>query len=144
MPQMQTSRHSATNLYVANHNGSTGFLGGNVTVYAPGKTKVLRTISQGVSLPDALAFDSGYLYVANDNNTVTIYAPGKTTVRRKISQGLHGPDAFAFDGFDNLYVANGGSSSSRGNVTVYVPGSSKVLRTISQAVDAPIGLAFGP
>jgi hexokinase len=57
IPQMQTSPRSAlrtaaeapatnSNLYVANHNGSTGFVGGNVTVYAPGKTKVLRTISK--------------------------------------------------------------------------------------------------
>jgi hypothetical protein len=42
----------AANLYVANNGPYT------VTAYGPGKTSVLRTISQGVSGPDALAFGS--------------------------------------------------------------------------------------
>ena len=83
MPQMQANRQIAaeakgsqssssaeapatnTNLYVTNV--------ATVTVYAQGSTKVLRTISKGVTGPEALAFDSsGNLYVANyTNNTVT-------------------------------------------------------------------------
>ena len=48
------------NLYVANYDENA------VTVYAPGSTKVLRTIEKGVERPDALAFDgSSNLYVAN-------------------------------------------------------------------------------
>jgi DNA-binding beta-propeller fold protein YncE len=38
------------NLYVANAGNS------DVTVYAHGRTKVLRTISQGVNAPQALGF----------------------------------------------------------------------------------------
>jgi DNA-binding beta-propeller fold protein YncE len=47
-----------------------------VTVYAPGSKSVLRTISQGLNDPGALAFDgSGNLYVANiTGNAVTVYA----------------------------------------------------------------------
>jgi hypothetical protein len=69
-----------------------------VTVYAPGLTSVLRTISKGVKGPRALAFDgSGNLYIANfTNNTVTEYAPGGTYVVRTISKGISGPDALAF------------------------------------------------
>ncbi|MGB8908716.1 MAG: hypothetical protein WCC84_08190 [Candidatus Cybelea sp.] len=40
----------AGNLYVTNTAGNT------VTVYAPGSTSVLRTISQGMSESSALAF----------------------------------------------------------------------------------------
>jgi DNA-binding beta-propeller fold protein YncE len=80
------------NLYVANAGDN------DVTVYAPGSTSVLRTISQGVSVPDALGFDgSGNLYVVNyKRRTVTVYAPGKTSVLRTISQGLVNPRALAF------------------------------------------------
>jgi DNA-binding beta-propeller fold protein YncE len=99
-------------LYVANGGAST------VTVYAPDSKKLLRTISQGVVKPTALAFDgSGNLYVANcgsycggkgSNGTVTVYAPGKAKVLRTISQGVSSPQALAFDGSGNLYVANCG------------------------------------
>ncbi len=84
-----------TNLYVTNV--------ATVTVYAQGSTKVLRTISKGMSGPEALAFDgSGNLYVANyTNNTVTEYAPGGTYAVRTISQGVSGPRALAFYGSGN-------------------------------------------
>jgi hypothetical protein len=36
-----------------------------VTVYAPRKTSALRTISQGVSGPDALAFDGQHKRVGS-------------------------------------------------------------------------------
>src|SRR5580704_7991027 len=100
MPQMQANRQIVAeargsqssssaetpvtnpNLYVANE--------ATVTVYAQGSTKVLRTISKGLSDPVALVFDSsGNLYVANFyNNTVTVYAPGGTYTVRTISQGV--------------------------------------------------------
>ena len=69
-----------------------------MTVYAPGKTSLLRTIFRGVSDPAALAIGSlGYLFVANfHNNTVTEYPPGGTYVVRTISQGVNKPMALAF------------------------------------------------
>ncbi len=58
-----------------------------MTAYAPGKTKVRRTISQGVEAPNALAFDgSGKLYVANGEN-VLVYAAGTRKLVRTISRG---------------------------------------------------------
>jgi YVTN family beta-propeller protein len=60
------------NLYVANSGNNT------VTVYAAGGTSVLRTISEGIAAPIALAFDnSANLYVANrGSSTITEYASG--------------------------------------------------------------------
>jgi sugar lactone lactonase YvrE len=70
-------------LYVANCGFNCGTKTGSVTVYAPGSGSVLRTISQGVSVPNALGFDgSGNLYVVNYNKTVTVYASGSTSVLR--------------------------------------------------------------
>jgi DNA-binding beta-propeller fold protein YncE len=130
-----SARISGANLYVANYSDN------SVTVYAPGSSKVLRAISQGVKGPDALAFDgSGNLYVANagGNNAatwVTVYAPGSTSPSRRISRRSI-PVALAFDAFGNLYVAGGRS------VTVYGAGSNKVLRTISGGLRSPDALAF--
>jgi DNA-binding beta-propeller fold protein YncE len=80
------------NFYVANYFNNT------VTVYAPGKTSPLRTISNGIDGPDALAIGRlGYLYVANGaKNTVTEYAPGGTHLVRTISQGVSNPRGLAF------------------------------------------------
>ena len=120
-----------------------------VTVYAPGSTKVLRTIAEGIDQPDAEAFDaSGNLYVANyETNSVTVYAPNSTKVLRTIENGVQGPDALAFDGSGDLYVANypcqfASCRNVPSSVTVYAPGSSKVLRTISQGVTSAFALAF--
>jgi DNA-binding beta-propeller fold protein YncE len=82
------------NLYVVNYEGN------SVSVYAPGKIKPLRTITEDLALPNSLAFDNaGNLYVANQsNNLVTVYAAGHTKLIRKISAKVHDPDALAFDG----------------------------------------------
>src|SRR5579862_3555261 len=134
------------NLYVANNPHSDGE-GNTVTVYAPGSTTAMQTISQGLFDPTAIAVDaSGNLYVANRGAwTVTVYAPGSTSVLRTISysDGISYPVALAFDGAGNLYVANqyeepDGSVS----VTVYAPGGTSPLRKISQGMDRPQALAF--
>jgi sugar lactone lactonase YvrE len=141
------------NLYVANDGCPASSCGhvvpSTVTVYAPGSTKVLRTITTTVDQPFALAFDSsGNLYVANYNaNSVTVYAPGSTKVLRTIEKGVDRPDALAFDGPGNLYVANypcrfASCRNRASSVTVYASGRGKVLRTISQGVASPFALAF--
>jgi DNA-binding beta-propeller fold protein YncE len=152
MPQMQSNRQiiaesrgsqsdssvtsrRQSNLYVAN------YLNNDVTVYAPGETSPLQTISQGVGGPHALAFGGRYLYVANDGSyspyasTVTAYAPDSNKVLRTISQGVYNPDALAFDQHGNLYVGNLGYRT----VTIYTKGG-KSAGEISQ-VD-PDALAF--
>lgn len=85
---------SANNLYVAS--GEDTFPGA-VDVFAAGTSTLLRTISQGINGPEALAFDrSGDLYVANYNgNTVTVYAPGSSSVLQTISEGISYPAALA-------------------------------------------------
>ena len=62
-------------LYVAN----SGYPHENVTVYAPGGGSVIRTISHGIGLPDAMAFDSsGDLYVGNRHPAdITVYGAAK-------------------------------------------------------------------
>ena len=130
------------NLYVANVEGNT------VTVYAPGKTSVLRTVSQGVHEPYTLAISRlGYLHVANNYTgpsnlgNVTTYPPGGKSLRHTITQGVSYPRALAFDASGDLYVAD--YAGSGGNaVTVYAPASQSVLRVISQGLSGPVALAF--
>ncbi len=140
------------NLYVTNAGcpvSCSPYVPSTVTVYAPGKTSVLRTISQGIYVPTALAFDgSGKLYVANygcESSScspsvpfaVTVYPAGKTSLLRTIYQGVSYPRALAFDTSGNLYVLDHIDW-----VSVYAPGKTKVLRTISQGVVDPWAMAF--
>ena len=117
-PQRHAS--SGSNLYVANTYGNT------VTVYAAGSIKVLRTISQGVSTPIVLAFDSSdNLYVANQQaNTVTVYPSGGSSPQLTISKGVIEPLGLAFDREGDLYVADSATASQQygRTVTVYAPG----------------------
>ena len=118
------------NLYVGN-------ITDDVTVYAPGSAKPLRTISTSAH---ALAVRSGNLYVAKANGVVLylrIYKNGKTLIRI-IKKGLRGPVAMAFGSSGNLFVANISGS----NVTAYAPSSGTLLRTISNGVDNSRALGF--
>ena len=86
---------SSGNLYVGNAT--------NITVYAPGTSKVLRTIATEANGfgTTALVFDSsGVLYAAyegEDNGGVKLYAPGSDTPMLKIGrpQGVRQPLALA-------------------------------------------------
>jgi len=106
-PASQLSQ--ALNLYVANEKSGAGE--DSVQVFPVGSRKKLRTITEGLSTPDALAFDgSGNLYVANYGNaTVTVYPPGGTSASETISQGISHPIALTIDGSGNLYVVNDGN-----------------------------------
>lgn len=140
--------YAAGNMYVANQgpfkiDGDSG----SVAVYAGGKDRPARVITQGIAKPTALAFDSaGNLYVANVNVTrtrgpaITVYAKGSSKVLRTITDGV-GYDirALAIDGSQNLYVAGWFRSA---HVTVYAKGASKPLRTISKGLKGPDAMAF--
>lgn len=120
---------------------SSGPYGGNksqVLVFAHDSSKMLRTVSAGVSDPRSLAFDaSGTLYVADTNlNAIGVYPHGATTRLRKITSGVRGPTALGVDASGNLYVANNTAST----VTVYAPGKSKPLRTIKSGISSPTTL----
>lgn len=73
-------------LYVANCGECLQSNSGNVTVYAKGKTAVLRTIDRGVNGPIAIAYGTPNLYVANFHAAdVTMYLNGKPGLLRTIS-----------------------------------------------------------
>ena len=128
------------NLYVANQGNNT------VSVFSPLGLHV-ATISSGINVPDAMAFDSaGNLYVSNrgpaagTSSSVTVYAPGKTAPLRTIAQNVKLPLAVALDSSNDVYVANVGTN----DVTVYKAGTATLLRTISQGIAVPSALAFDP
>lgn len=145
---------AAGNLYVANYLGGQNcgnHYGGSVTVYAPGGSAPVYTISasQGICNPFRLAIDSGgNLYVSNGapgsvQSSVTVYAPGGSTLLRTITQGVDGPWAIAVDPAGFLYVANQ-SSGYAGTVTIYAPGSTSLVQTISNGPQSyPEALAIG-
>lgn len=120
-------------LFVANEQAN------SVTVYARGKTSMLRVITAGLDDPNALAFDGfGNLYVSNkQSNTVTVYGPGSGSVLRTITEGVAGPHVLIFNGSSYLFVGNNGSS----HITVYAPGGTHVIRTIVTR-NGPLALAF--
>lgn len=118
-----------------------------MTVYAPGSTSVLRTISHGLKNPASLLFDpNGSLFVGSfGNNTVAEYAPGSQTAFRKIQKHVRHPVAIALDANRNLYVANEGPFTQTGKViSIHAPGRKGVRRLITTGVDGPIAIAFGP
>jgi hypothetical protein len=116
---------------------------GGVSVYPLGGTAPIRTLSKGVDLPTAIAFDKlGNLYVANHDGGpsgrgfISVFAPGATTPERKISNGVNVPYSLALDSKGNLYVANyiralDAPKLSNGSVTVYKPNADKPYRTLT-------------
>lgn len=134
---------SGNRLYVANGGSNT------VTLYAKSKTHPLRTVSEGIDDPQAIALaKSGELFVANIKaNNVTVYGNRGGILQKTISQGMQNPSALAFDPSGNLYVANTYANEvafqGTGNsVTVYAPGSTSVLRTVTQGIQTPVALGF--
>ncbi|MBV8432848.1 MAG: hypothetical protein JO029_01055 [Candidatus Eremiobacteraeota bacterium] len=108
-------------LYALNQDGGQSGKG-SVTVYAPGGSTPVRTITAGIDDPVALALDpTGNVYVANiggsGNGSITVYRPRSTSVWHTIRSGLHfPPNALAFDPAGDLYVAD------IGYFIVYGPG----------------------
>jgi DNA-binding beta-propeller fold protein YncE len=108
---------------------------------------VLRTISQGVYFPCAVALDaSGNLYVANyGSSTVAVFPPGGSQPSRTITAGLRNPSALALDPAGNLFVTNvNGGKRYSGSVTVYRRGDAKPSLTITKELVNPSGSALGP
>lgn len=142
---------SIDDLYVANCNtcvdsGERGQTGtpDSVTVYAPHSTSLLRTITQGVDVPNSMAIDAaGDLYVANlgpattPRPSLTVYAAGSTSLLRKVTKGVDKPAALATDAAGDLYVANGSTE-----VDEYAPQLRKVLRRITDGIASPQALAI--
>lgn len=133
-------------LFVANNNGKGP---GYISVYKPGGSKPVLTITKDIDIPWAIAVDSkGRLYVASNPHYagaappsagwISVYAPGSSQPLRKVP--VFNPIALAIDPSDNLYVANPGNHSS---VLVYSPGAAKLLRTITDGLSFPSALLIG-
>jgi DNA-binding beta-propeller fold protein YncE len=136
-PEASRASSSHTNLYVANAGNAT------VTVYARGSNSVLRTISEGLTVPSALAFDgAGSLYVLNCEycysaaGDVTVYAAKSGKLLRTISGSS--PAAIAVDQEGLIFIADYSDSI----VKVYGSRGSRPLRTISKGIKGPRALAL--
>lgn len=133
-------------LYVASANGG-------VSVYPLGGTAPVGTLSQGVDLPTAIAFDKlGNLYVANHDGGpsgrgfVSVFAPGAATPERTISNGVSVPYSLGFDSKGDLYVANyiralTAPKLNNGSVTAYKPNADAPFRKL-EGVDHPHQIAI--
>ncbi|MBV8654920.1 MAG: hypothetical protein JO160_02675 [Candidatus Eremiobacteraeota bacterium] len=124
-----------------------------LTVYDPKTGKLLRTVTQGIQTPTAMAFDPfGNLYVTNvtahgssssGSGTLTMFAPNATAPTKTIAFSSSIPTALAVDSSGDVYVgsvsnqpftcaSSASSGGPVGAVTEFAPkGSGSVLRTIS-------------
>lgn len=131
-------------LFVANY--SYDEMKSYITVYQPGGSTPVLTITKGMKSAGALAVDSkGRLYVAvpdygvRHGGWISVYAPGGSQPVRKVP--VYNPAALALDPSDNLYVAN---QARRSSVLVYSAGATKLLQTINLgAHNAPSALLIG-
>ncbi len=115
-----------------------------ILIYAPGQKKPLRTITQGIHMPVAMAVDAAdNVYVGNAGSSqhhasITEYAAGSTSVSRKITSGLKWPGVLAVDGSGDLFAANWDK------VIEYAPNSTRRLRTLADGIAGPNAFAVDP
>jgi hypothetical protein len=135
---------SSGNLYVSNAtaNDVTRYFGTtlNLTISSSGKCPIKDPVAVAVGA-------AGSIYLANaGNNTVNIYnSDGTCSQVLTTQQGIGKPQAFAFDISDNLWVANGATSSHPlGTVTEYTgfPPNKVLATTIASDMGDPKALAF--
>ena len=107
-----------------------------VTLYPEGSTTVLATITSGLVLASAGAFDSsGNLFVADQYlNDVQEYAPPYTGAPTTISSGINLPDALVVDPAGDIYVAN--TSNLATTIEEFAPGATTPSRTIARVSGA--------
>ena len=121
----------------------------SIDVFAPNASSPETTITDGLTSPESMAFDSrGDLFVLNTNdsiNDITAYAPGATKPYRTFDKNSAGTSAMAIDAADNLYVANTRKGNyGVGSFKVYALDTNEILRTVSRDVNEPIAIAIGP
>jgi hypothetical protein len=120
------------NLYVANLGDDT------VKVYAPGGDTIVKSISDGVFLPTALAFHGSLLLVANaGGHNVTGYSPNSRDLILAVPTGDLTPNALAI-GDNRMYI--GAFSYTHSEVIDYDFFTQRKT-TITEGVRTPKGLA---
>jgi hypothetical protein len=132
---------SANNLYVGSLNPGADAV---VTVYAPGSSNPLRTISGGFAFAGQLAFDNaGELFVLNDcgddcgstQPSVTVFAPDSQQPTRIVTQAISNPYGMTVLPSGRLYVAN-----NTGSVSIYAPGKTKPQTRVNTNIDQPVAV----
>ena len=120
-------------LYVALYRAS------SVLEYFPHTDKVMRKITDGIDIPDALAIGaSGELYVANQGgHNVTVYALGTRALSGVIRTGRNAPYALAVAG-DHVYVA----AWDRDSEVIDYNAKNRTSTKITDGVDQPRGLTI--
>jgi len=102
-----------------------------VLEFAAGSTKLIRTITKGISTPvDIAVSPKGDLYVSNQDygglaGDVSVYSPNGKLIK-SITKGIKQPYHITFDSAGNLYVANPPDN----DVLVYRNGEGKLTKTI--------------
>lgn len=147
-------------LYVANATPWTGCppkppAPGHVGVYAPGGTRLLRTITSGLKQPSALVVDgSGGVYVGSFKDrptggcppgfkfldgSVLEYAAGSSQPLQTITSGINPsqPPTFVMDTAGALYL----TQSAPNSLSVYPPKTTAPARTIGLS-GFPVGSTF--
>lgn len=135
---------ASDNLYVANVFGNT------ISVYAPGKTSILRTID--IQAPSDVSFGhSGYLYVASEQGAygyspgiIEVFAPGGSSPVRTISTtDGYFAGGLRWDASHNLYAIESKPEDAHYSVLdEYAKGGSSLIRTISQNGLIPVDERF--
>lgn len=124
-------------------NGAAGKSSGSIAIYDLRTSRLLRTLSNGISNPVSVASDAtGNLFVANapasGQGSIAVFAPGSSTPSSSITNGVDRPSDVKIDSAGELVVANRGSNS----IAYYEPGGTSPNRTITQSIRSPQHIAF--
>jgi sugar lactone lactonase YvrE len=121
-------------IYIADNCG-----GNDVELFAKGSTTMKSKITNGISNPLGLAFDSAQnLYVSNYPAAITVYPLGSTTPSETITGGgLTDPFGLAVDSSGNLYIADFGAHA----VFEVAAGTTTVTNLNLSGLTEPLGVA---
>ena len=115
----------------------------SVNIYDLKNLQLVRSVTNGVSLPLGVAFDNnGVLYVVNQpeggSNTVTEYAPGAKTPEQTLTVGETAAIGVVVDSSGTVYVDNDYPAE----MIEFAAGSQTPTKTFSLPLAAPWGLAI--
>ena len=128
---------SAGNAYVLENGTGSGTADLLMLPAGGGPPQIMIPQGAGLLTPSALAIDSaGDFFIADATHGTVSRFGADGTINTSYVTGLDTPTAIYVDGFDNLYIAQAGSTHSV--IEIYASGS---RRTISSSFVSPSGLA---